>query len=197
MTLEEELINEGENNIEVTPISPRMIGPQNISIKKLDSIKNESKQNSTRIIDSIITNLIQPALERQKENYDYLELKLILLCNRKELSKLFEEYNTIADLIMNNADKIIALYKCYSGSYNREYWVNGLFTETISKYNYNYIDFKMLLERLKENHINYSILHEYDRNDDEAFTKFIISYNPKKQKEAEGPKLKKIKKERK
>ena len=105
------------------------------------------------------------------------------------------------DFIMNNKERIVAVYRYVKGSEQRDFFVGFAQTETIYKYGYLYLSLEKLLKIFKENNIKYEIDTTVDRyipsiSRDDTSTKFVISYNP--QKELESDKeylLKKIKKE--
>lgn len=201
MTLEEKskIIKESKNKNYLF-ISPRAIqGGATLtgSYETLELYENMD-YNTSKFAEKEIINLIANAEDNNQEAKRYLNFNLIF-CG--DFDDLPNDIGSPVDFIMNNKERIVAVYRYVKGTEQRDFFVGFAQTETIYKYGYLYLSLDKLLKIFKENNIKYEIDATVDRYipsiyRDDTSTKFVISYNPKKELESDkGYLLKKIKKE--
>ena len=113
-------------------------------------------------------------------------LKLIF---RGSLSELPENLSEFPEFVMNNKEKIIALYKYVTGSNRRWKFYGYPYEETDVEYNYIYVDFATIINVFELNgytcEITEPIKSSQSIYNDALETRFVVS---KKLVEEEGPK---------
>lgn len=181
-------------------ISPRIIkgGATLISSYETLELYESMNDNTKKIAEKETVNLISKADCENQEAKSYLDFNLVFCGDFDDLPK---NMGSPTDFIMNNRDRIVAVYKYVTGTETRNFFVGFNQTETINKYGYLYLDLDKLLKVFENNNVNFEIQTNVDRytpsiNRDDSSTRFIISYTPKKEMESDKEfQLKKIKKE--
>ena len=154
--------------------------------------------NTSNFAKKEIVNLISKANYNNDEAKSYLDFNLIF-CG--DFNDLPNDINSPIDFIMNNKEKIVAVYKYVKDTEQRDFFIGFKQTETIYKYGYLYLNLAKLLEEFAKNNIKYEIDTKTDKYTpslyrDDTSTKFVISYSLENKLDSEkGHQLKKIKKE--
>lgn len=154
--------------------------------------------NTIRFAEKEIVNLISRANYNGEDTKDYLNFNLIF-CG--DFDDLPNDLGSPIDFIMENKERIVAVYKYVESAEQREFFIGFSQSETIYNYGYLYLNLAKLLEEFAKNNIEYEIDTTRDRYTpaiyrDDTATRFVISYSPKRKKESEKEyQLKKIKKE--
>lgn len=195
MTLEEKIKfieeHQQKNYVLFSPITIRNGETLVSGYETLELYENMDK-NTKKFAEKEIVNLISNAKYNNKETKNYLNFRLYFCGDFSDLP------NDIGmDFIMNNKEKIVAEYKYVKGTEQREFFIGFVQSETIYNYGYLYLNLAKLLEEFEKNNISYKIDTTVDESVpylciDDAETKFVISYNPEKEK---GHQLKKVRKE--
>lgn len=154
--------------------------------------------NTSKFAEKEIVDLISKANYNNEEAINYLNFNLVF-CG--DFDDLPNNMGSPTDFIMENKEKIVAVYRYVKSTEQREFFVGFAQSETIYNYGYLYLSLTKLLEEFEKNSIKCEIDTTEDRftpalyRDDTA-TSFVISYSPKKEIESErGHQLKKIKRE--
>ncbi len=181
-------------------ISPRIIkgGATLVSSYETLELYRNMDDNTSNFAKKEIVNLISKANYNNDEAKSYLDFNLIF-CG--DFNDLPNDINSPIDFIMNNKEKIVAVYKYVKDTEEREFFIGFKQTETIYKYGYLYLNLAKLLEEFAKNNIKYEIDTKTDKYTpslyrDDTSTKFVISYSLENKLDSEkGHQLKKIKKE--
>lgn len=152
--------------------------------------------NTSKFAEKEIINLIANANDNNKEVKNYLDFNLIF-CG--DFNDLPNDMGNAIDFIMNNKERIVAVYRYIKDIEQRNFFVGFPQTENNYKYGYLYLNLAKLLEEFDKNNIKYEIDTTVDRYTpslyrDDASTKFVISYNLEKDNKKRHQ-LKKVKKE--
>lgn len=181
-------------------ISPRVIqgGATLVGSYEALELYESMDENTKKFAEKEIVNLISNAKYNDKEAKDYLNFKLIF-CG--DFDNLPNDMGNPIDFIINNKERIVAVYRYVKSTEQREFFVGFAQSKTIYNYGYLYLSLTKLLEEFEKNDVKYEIDTTVDRfapamyRDDSA-TRFVISYSPKKEMESEKVhQLKKVKKE--
>ena len=181
-------------------ISPRIIkgGATLVSSYETLELYRNMDDNTSNFAKKEIVNLISKANYNNDEAKSYLDFNLIF-CG--DFNDLPNDINSPIDFIMNNKEKIVAVYKYVKDTEEREFFIGFKQTETIYKYGYLYLNLAKLLKEFAKNNIKYEIDTKTDKYTpslyrDDTSTKFVISYSLENKLDSEkGHQLKKIKKE--
>lgn len=170
-------------------ISPRIIkgGAVLVDDDKTLELYENIGENTKKIAEKEIIKLISNAKYSEKEEKNYLNFNLIFCGDFDDLPN--GNFNPV-DFIMENKEKIIAVYRYVKSRQPRNIFVRFSQTEEIYNYDYLYLSLEKLLEEFEKKNIKYEIDTTEDRDipsmyRDEKTTKFVISYSPKKEKERE------------
>ncbi len=194
MTLEEKakfIIEREKNNYMF--ISPRFIqgGATLVNSYRTLQMYESMDENTKKFAKEEIFNLILRANYSNKTEKNYLDFDLIYCGDSDDL--LHNRDNNI-DFIMNNRDSIVAVYRYVKSAYQS--FIDLVKSDTIYSYDYLYLSLATLLKAFEENNVKYEIGTIYDRfvpDCEDHSTRFVISYNPKKEIESErGHQLKKV-----
>ena len=177
-------------------ISPRIIkgGATLVSSYETLELYRNMDDNTSNFAKKEIVNLISKANYNNDEAKSYLDFNLIF-CG--DFNDLPNDINSPIDFIMNNKEKIVAVYKYVKDTEEREFFIGFKQTETIYKYGYLYLNLAKLLEEFTKNNIKYEIDTKTDKYTpslyrDDTSTKFVISYSLENKLEGEkGYQLKK------
>ncbi len=146
MTLEEKsrIIKESKEK-NYLYISPRMIqgGATLIGSYEALELYESMNNNTTKFAEREIVNLISNAKCDNQEVRNYLDFNLIF-CG--DFADLPENMGSSIDFIMNNRDRIVAVYRYVTGTKTRHFFVGFDQTETINSYGYLYLNLEKLLE---------------------------------------------------
>ena len=179
-------------------ISPKIIkGGATLveSYETLELYENMDK-NTKKFAEKEIVNLISNANYYNKEEKNYLNFNLVF-CGG--LDDLPNDMGSPIDFIMENKERIVAVYKYVKSTEERKFFIGFSHSETIYNYGCLYLNLAKLLEEFEKNNVKYEIDTTQDRFTtalyrDDAATRFAISYSPKKEiKSEKGHQLKKIK----
>lgn len=170
-------------------ISPRMIqgGATLVGGYETLELYESMDENTKKFAEKEIVNLISNANSNDKEAKRNLSFNLVF-CG--DFDDLPDDLGKPVDFIMNNKERIVAVYKYVKSTEQRDFFVGFAQSETIYNYGYLYLSLDKLLEEFGENNVKYEIDTTVDRftpsvyRDDTA-TKFVISYSPKKEIEDE------------
>ena len=196
MTKEEKIkfIEENRNKNNLF-ISPRRIQGGARLFHDFETVELYEKmgENTKLFAEKQIVNLISDANYKKEEVKDYLSFSLIF---RGDFDDLPNDLGSPSDFIINNKDKILAIYRYVKSSEERHFFVGFDQTETIDNYGYLYLNLSQLLEEFEKNNISYKIDKVIDRFApsmyfDDSTTNFEISYNPIKVKDIKEKVLKK------
>mgnify|MGYP001625402529 CR=1 FL=1 len=180
-------------------ISPRMIRGGATLVKDYETLElyESMDDNTSKFAEKEIVNLISNANYKNEEAKSYLSFNLIFCGGFNDLPN---DMGNTTDFIINNKERIVAVYRYVKGTEERDFFVGFAQTETIYKYGYLYLSLAKLLEEFDKYNIKYEIDTTVDRYTpslygDNTSTKFVISYSPKKELEStKGQLLKKVKK---
>ena len=181
-------------------ISPRIIrgGATLVGSYETLELYESMDENTKKFAEKEIVNLISNANYNDKEVNKYLKFNLIF-CG--DFDDLPNDMGNPIDFIMNNKERIVAVYRYVKSTEQREFFVGFAQSETIYNYGYLYLSLAKLLEQFEKNNVKCEIDTTVDRyapamyRDDTA-TNFVISYSPKKEIESEkGQQLKKVRKD--
>ena len=181
-------------------ISPRIIKGGATLVDSYEALElyESMDENTKKFAEKEIVNLISNANYNDKEAKDYLNFNLVF-CG--DFDDLPNNMGSPIEFIMENKERIVAIYKYVKSTEQREFFIGFAQSETIYKYGYLYLNLAKLLEEFEKNNVKYKIDITEDRYTpssyrDDAATRFVISYSPKKDIESEkGQQLKKVKKE--
>ena len=181
-------------------ISPRIIrgGARLVDSYVTLELYENMDINTEIFAEKEIVNLISNANYNDEEAKRYLNFNLIF-CG--DFDDLPNNMGSPIEFIMENKERIVAIYKYVKSTEQREFFIGFAQSETIYKYGYLYLNLAKLLEEFEKNNVKYKIDITEDRYTpssyrDDAATRFVISYSPKKDIESEkGQQLKKVKKE--
>ena len=181
-------------------ISPRIIKGGATLVDSYEALElyESMDENTKKFAEKEIVNLISNANYNDKEVNKYLKFNLIF-CG--DFDDLPNDMGNPIDFIMNNKERIVAVYRYVKSTEQREFFVGFAQSETIYNYGYLYLSLAKLLEQFEKNNVKCEIDTTVDRyapamyRDDTA-TNFVISYSPKKEIESEkGQQLKKVRKD--
>ncbi len=181
-------------------ISPSIIKGGARLISNYDTLKlyENIDDNTSKFAKKEIVNLISKTNYNNEEAKRYLNFNLIF-CG--DFDDLPNNMGSPIDFIMNNKERIVAVYKYVKDTEQREFFIGFSQTETIYKYGYLYLSLAKLLEEFNKNKVKYEIDTTVDKNTsslyrDDTSTKFVISYSLENKLESEkGNQLKKVRKE--
>lgn len=181
-------------------ISPSIIKGGARLISNYDTLKlyENIDDNTSKFAKKEIVNLISKTNYKNEEAKRYLNFNLIF-CG--DFDDLPNNMGSPIDFIMNNKERIVAVYKYVKDTEQREFFIGFSQTETIYKYGYLYLSLAKLLEEFNKNKVKYEIDTTVDKNTsslyrDDTSTKFVISYSLENKLESEkGNQLKKVRKE--
>lgn len=181
-------------------ISPKIIkgGATLVGSYEALELYESMDENTKKFAEKEIVNLISNANYNDKEVNKYLKFNLIF-CG--DFDDLPNDMSSPIDFIMNNKERIVAVYRYVKSTEQREFFVGFAQSETIYNYGYLYLSLAKLLEQFEKNNVKCEIDTTADKfapaiyRDDTA-TNFVISYSPKKEIESEkGQQLKKVRKD--
>lgn len=179
-------------------ISPRIIKGGATLVDNYETLElyENMDDNTSKFAEKEIINLIANANDNNKEVKNYLDFNLIF-CG--DFNDLPNDMGNAIDFIMNNKERIVAVYRYIKDIEQRNFFVGFPQTENNYKYGYLYLNLAKLLEEFDKNNIKYEIDTTVDRYTpslyrDDASTKFVISYNLEKDNKKRHQ-LKKVKKE--
>lgn len=181
-------------------ISPRIIrgGARLVDSYVTLELYENMDINTEIFAEKEIVNLISNANYNDTEEKAPLDFNLVFCGNFDDLPN---NMGSPIEFIMENKERIVAIYKYVKSTEQREFFIGFAQSETIYKYGYLYLNLAKLLEEFEKNNVKYKIDITEDRYTpssyrDDAATRFVISYSPKKDIESEkGQQLKKVKKE--
>ena len=181
-------------------ISPRIIrgGARLVDSYVTLELYENMDINTEIFAEKEIVNLISNANYNDTEGKASLDFNLVF-CG--DFDDLPNNMGSPIEFIMENKERIVAIYKYVKSTEQREFFIGFAQSETIYKYGYLYLNLAKLLEEFEKNNVKYKIDITEDRYTpssyrDDAATRFVISYSPKKDIESEkGQQLKKVKKE--
>ncbi|HIR48793.1 MAG TPA: hypothetical protein IAB35_02320 [Candidatus Faecimonas gallistercoris] len=178
-------------------ISPRIIKGGATLVDNYETLElyENMDDNTSKFAEKEIINLISNANDNNKEVKNYLDFNLIF-CG--DFNDLPNDMGNAIDFIMNNKERIVAVYRYIKDIEQRNFFVGFPQTENNYKYGYLYLNLAKLLEEFDKNNIKYEIDTTVDRYTpslyrDDASTKFVISYNLEKDNKKRHQ-LKKVKK---
>ena len=178
-------------------ISPRIIKGGATLVDNYETLElyENMDDNTSKFAEKEIVNLISNANDNNKEVKNYLDFNLIF-CG--DFNDLPNDMGNAIDFIMNNKERIVAVYRYIKDIEQRNFFVGFPQTENNYKYGYLYLNLAKLLEEFDKNNIKYEIDTTVDRYTpslyrDDASTKFVISYNLEKDNKKRHQ-LKKVKK---
>ncbi len=162
---------------EITQSGARLIG----SDESLE-LYEKMDENTLKFAEKEITNLIIKANRNNGEAKDYLKFDLLFCGGFDDLPNDMD--NNIS-IIMNNKEKIVAVYRYVKSTEQREFFLTFAQSQTIYNYGYLYLSLAKLLELFEKNNVNYKIdTTEEDFNSSmDISTNFVISYSPDKKME--------------
>lgn len=181
-------------------ISPRIIqgGATLVGSYETLELYESMDENTKKFAEKEIVNLISDANYKDKEVDKCLNLTLIFCGDYDDLPNKIGNLNKF---ITNYKERIVAVYRYVKSTEQREFFFGFSQSETIYKYGYLYLNLAKLLEEFEKNNVKYEIDTTVDRFTPSIYrndtnTRFIISYNPKKEIESEKEtQLKKVRKE--
>ena len=181
-------------------ISPRIIrgGARLVDSYVTLELYENMDINTEIFAEKEIVNLISNANYNDTEEKASLDFNLVF-CG--DFDDLPNNMGSPIDFIMNNKERIVAVYKYVKDTEQREFFIGFSQTETIYKYGYLYLSLAKLLEEFNKNKVKYEIDTTVDKNTsslyrDDTSTKFVISYSLENKLESEkGNQLKKVRKE--
>ena len=166
-------------------ISPRVIqgGATLVSDYETLDLYKSMDDNTLEFAKKEIIDLITSANSNKEKTNSYLDFNLIF-CG--DFNDLPSDLGNPIDFIINNKDKIVAVYRYIKDTEYRKSFISFEQIETVYKYGYIYLNFAKLLEEFDKNNIEYKIDTSNDRYipgiyRDNTSTRFVISYNPKKE----------------
>lgn len=178
-------------------ISPRIIKGGATLVDNYETLElyENMDDNTSKFAEKEIINLISNANNNNKEVKNYLDFNLIFC---EDFNDLPNDMGNAIDFIMNNKERIVAVYRYIKDIEQRNFFVGFPQTENNYKYGYLYLNLAKLLEEFDKNNIKYEIDTTVDRYTpslyrDDASTKFVISYNLEKDNKKRHQ-LKKVKK---
>lgn len=177
-------------------ISPRIIQGGATLVGSYEALKlyESMDENTKKFAEEEIVNLISNANYNDKEVNKYLKFNLIF-CG--DFDDLPNDIGSPIDFIMNNKERIVAVYRYVKSTEQRGFFVGFAQSETIYNYGYLYLSLAKLLEQFEKNNVKCEIDTTVDRYAptmyrDDTVTNFVISYSPKREIESEkGQQLKK------
>ena len=181
-------------------ISPRIIKSGATLVDSYEALElyESMDENTKKFAEKEIVNLISNANYNDKEAKDYLNFNLVF-CG--DFDDLPNDVGSPIEFIMENKERIVAVYWYVKSTVQREFFIGFTQSETIYNYGYLYLSLAKLLEEFEKNSVKYEIDTTEERftpalyRDDTA-TRFVISYSPKKEIEGEkGHQLKKVRKD--
>lgn len=181
-------------------VSPRIIQGGAILVGSYEALElyERMDENTAKFAEKVIVNLISNANYNNEEAKNYLYFNLVF-CG--DFDDLPNDMGSPIDFIMKNKERIVAVYRYSKNNEIREFFVGFTQSETIHNYGYLYLHLARLLEEFEKNNVKYEVDVIEDRSTpaiyrDDTYTKFVVSYSPKKEIESEkGHQLKKAKKE--
>ena len=185
MTLQEKIkFIEQEKRKKYLYISPEITqgGARLIGSDESLELYEKMDENTLKFAEKEITNLIIKANRNNGEAKDYLKFDLLFCGGFDDLPNDMD--NNIS-IIMNNKEKIVAVYRYVKSTEQREFFLTFAQSQTIYNYGYLYLSLAKLLELFEKNNVNYKIdTTEEDFNSSmDISTNFVISYSPDKKME--------------
>lgn len=185
MTLEEkEKFIEESKEKNYLLISPKFIeGGATLvgSYKDLELYEN-MEYNTIKFAEKEIGNLISSANYNNEEVTSYLNFDLIF-CG--DFDDLPNDIDSLADFIMKNKERFVAVYRYVKSTKQRELFIGFAQSETVYNYGYLYLSLTKLLEEFEKNNVKYDIIDTSEDRFTPALyrngtsTGFVISYSPK------------------
>ena len=175
-------------------VSPRMFTNGARLATNLESLNlfDNMNENTKNFAEDKIVNLISNANINDKEISEVLRFNLIF---QGTIFDLPDDLGNTIDFILNNRERIVAVYKYVESTEERKFYLKYPRTETYYNYGYLYISLDELLKEFEEKGISYKIDEKNDIDGymrtayrDDTETKFVISYNPKKENNNESKK---------
>lgn len=178
-------------------ISPRMIkgGANLVSDYESLELYEKMNENTKKFAESEIVDLISST----KDGATNLLNFNLVFCG--DFDDLPDNLGSPIDFILNNRDRIVAIYQYVESTTQRNFFIGFDQSETVYNYGYIYLSLSKLLEEFDNNNVMYKIDTTLDRFTraayrDDTVTKFVISYSPKKEiEDNKGPQLKKVRKD--
>lgn len=184
MTIEEKanFIKENKNKNYLF-LSPRIIqdGATLVTNSETLELYENMDYNTSKFSEQEIVDLISSANDNDIELKKYLYLNLVYCGDFDDLPK---DLSNPVDFILNNRDKIVAIYRYIKSSEEKERFAGFVQRYTINTYGFMYLNFAQLLEEFEKNNVSYTIDTSVDKNTPIAYrygaaTRFVLSYEPK------------------
>lgn len=165
-------------------ISPSLIEPAGSLVDSDETLELYShiEDNTKEFVRKIMAKLVNNAKYYGREDKITVNLGLIFDGNFKSI---FDYFNSPEDFIINNKEKIIAIYAYPILDRENTYLEDYYLEEEIQGFGYIYISLEELLSTLDKN--NFKNMIDIDANhnwnttgDNKLLTSFVISYTPEK-----------------
>mgnify|MGYP005768435471 CR=1 FL=1 len=171
-------------------ISPRVIEPAGSLVDNDETLELYShiEDNTKEFAAQIMNKLVNNANFYEREDNTTIDLGLIF-CG--DFNNIFDYLNSPGDFIINNKEKIIAIYAYPILDRESDYLDEYYLEEEIQGFGYIYISLEELLSILDKNNFKYMIDVDAKRDLDKIgnnklLTSFVISYTPDKKIEKEN-----------
>ena len=165
-------------------ISPRVIEPAGSLVDSDETLELYShiEDNTKEFASEIMTKLVRNANFYEREDKITVDLGLIFCEN---FNNIFDYLSSPGDFIINNKEKIIAIYAYPILDRESDYLEDYYLEEEIQGFGYIYISLEELLSILDKNNFKYMIDVDAKRDldmigNDKLMTSFVISYTPEK-----------------
>ena len=180
-------------------ISPNLIEPAGSLVDSDETLELYSHidDNTKEFASEIMAKLVSNANFYEREDKITVDLGLIFCEN---FNNIFDYLSSPGDFIINNKEKIIAIYAYPILDRESDYLEDYYLEEEIQGFGYIYISLEILLGILDKNNFKYMIDVDAKRDldtigNDKLMTSFVISYTPEKKIEKDNS-LKLAKKKR-
>ena len=151
MTLEEKVkfIEESKEK-KYLFISPRIIKGGVTLVDSYEALElyESMDENTKKFAEKEIVNLISNANYNDKEAKDYLNFNLVF-CG--DFNDLPNDMGSPIKFIMENKERIVAVYRYVKSTAQREFFIGFAQSETIYNYGYLYLSLAKLLEEFEKN----------------------------------------------
>lgn len=171
-------------------ISPSVIEPVGSLVDSDETLELYShiEDNTKELAEEIMTKLVNNANYYEREDKITVNLGLIF---DGDFKSIFDYFNSPEDFIINNKEKIIAIYAYPILDRENTYLEDYYPEEEIQGFGYIYISLEELLSTLYKNNFKYIIDVDANHNwnttgNDKLLTSFVISYPPEKKKEKDN-----------
>lgn len=171
-------------------ISPSVIEPVGSLVDSDETLELYShiEDNTKELAKEIMTKLVNNANYYEREDKITVNLGLIF---DGDFKSIFDYFNSPEDFIINNKEKIIAIYAYPILDRENTYLEDYYPEEEIQGFGYIYISLEELLSTLYKNNFKYMIDVDANHNwnttgNDKLLTSFVISYPPEKKKEKDN-----------